>query len=118
MNRALILVALLAGCSVQSQPPAAPSHSVEVLSVSCDPNHGRARAEVAVRNNGQTTIEWPKAMISFGGVVTSSHLRPNPLRPGGMATATAYAERGNGSSSCQLVGVQDGDGYSVNFFRQ
>lgn len=98
-----------------------PPHSVDVINVSCEQNYTRPKAEVSVRNDGQTTIKYAKAYIQFqrkdGSVASAadSYFRPTDIPPGSMASATIYSSQGaSGISNCQLVAVQDGDGQAVS----
>lgn len=109
--KTLALLLLLAGCTAAA-PTAPPQHMLDVLSVSCDPNFNRPRAVVAVRNSGATTIEYAKGLVSFGGEMHDSYFSPRPLRPGGTASLTTYADFG-GSVDCSLVSVTDRDGFSA-----
>jgi hypothetical protein len=107
-----LAVVMLTGCSVPdgATQDAAPPHQVKVLSTACDPNHGRAEANISVQNVGPTTIEWPKAVVSFGGAMSDTYIDPRPLRPGAIGTIHTYAPRGAGTADCSLVQIADGDG--------
>lgn len=109
-----LAVVLLAGCSMpHAAPEQAPAHQVKVLSVACDPNHGRPRADITIQNIGPTTIEWPKAIVSFGGAMSDTYVDPKPLRPGAIGTITTYAPRGAGTADCSLAQVADKDGHAA-----
>ena len=95
----------------------APAHQLKVLSVKCSPNYGRPRIDLAVQNTGQTTLEFPKAVASFGGAINDSYLSPNTLRPGGIATASFYSPAEGDSADCSLVAIQDGDGFAATLSR-
>lgn len=114
----LALVALLAGCAQSTSVPQQdrPDHRIRVVSTSCSPNYGRPRADVAIQNIGQTTMEWPKVMVEFGGQVHDGHLSPRPLRPGAISTATLYAAKGE-SDSCSVVSVVGEDGFPAAISR-
>lgn len=112
MNKAAPLLFLLAGCGVSAPPPEKPAHAVQVLSVACSMVVNRPRADVAIRNVGPTTIEWPSGMVSFGGVRHDGAFRPYPLRPGGDASMTVFGNAGE-SLPCSLDSVTDGDGFSA-----
>lgn len=118
----IALVLLLTACSAPQGAPqqAAPKpepHRVKVLSVACDPNHGRPRAEISIQNIGRTTIRYTKGVISFGGTVVDSYTRPEHLQPNAIGTILAYAPRGSGTAACSLIQVQDGDGNLVSVSR-
>ena len=118
-NAAAIALMLLTACSQAPAPqPAAvqerPNHAIELLSINCDHNHGRARAELAFLNTGSTTIEYAKATVRFSNGISDAYLDPRPLRPGGTATVLTYAPSKGSDGSCSLVNVQDANGWPVN----
>ena len=120
---AAVAVLIAARMSANGKPEPKPNpesatsaHSVRVLSVACDPNHGTPRADVAVMNTGTTTIEYAKAVVSFGGQLHDSYLSHDPIRPGSTVVGDVYANKGD-SASCSLVSIQDGDGYAVRLSR-
>ena len=108
--------------SAQATPaassPEAPSHSVKVVSVECQDNYGRNRADVTVTNIGITTIPYAKVFVQFkddaGNVLSAQdgYLNPHDISPGATASATVYSS-GGGSKSCSVVAVQDKDGNAV-----
>lgn len=114
MNKIIPLVLLLAGCSVP--PETAPEHVLQVLSVTCDPNAGRPRADVTVRNVGDTTIHDPDGVVMFGSERQQGYFKPYPIRPGGTASLSTYASL-DGSTDCSLESVTDGRGFPVTLRR-
>lgn len=83
-----------------------------LISTSCDANHGRPRADIAVRNSGTVELEFAKAFISFGGTVHDSYISPSTLPVGSTGTITAYANSGE-SANCRLDSVQDRSGQRI-----
>ena len=97
------------GNSVASS--SAPAYSATVLSITCSPNYGRARAEIAIKNTG-ASIPYAAAFVRFdNGEVVDSYFRPSTVPVGAMAKATVYAA--GAADGCQLSGVQDGKGNPV-----
>ena len=97
---------------------AAPAYVVEVISVECDDNHGRNRADITVLNTGRDAIPYAKVFFQFtdaaGKVLWAedSYFSPTDIPPGAMASATLYAD-GGGSANCGPTAMQDGDGNRV-----
>lgn len=91
-----------------------PAHRLTVLSVTCNPNpkYNHPSADVAVLNSGLTTIEYPKAVVNFGGEMHDAYMTPFTLQPGGIATHEVIANKGS-SADCSLVAVQGMDGFPV-----
>lgn len=95
-----------------------PSHSVKVVSVECQDNYGRNRADITVTNVGITTIPYTKVFVQFkdgaGSVLSAQdgYLNPHDIPPGATASATVYSG-GGGSKSCGVVAIQDKDGNAV-----
>jgi hypothetical protein len=81
-------------------------------SISCDPNHGRPRADLTFENTGGGEIRYPKAYVSFGGKIHDSYIHPNILLRSSLGTATVYANEGD-AASCRLDRVQDNDGVRI-----
>lgn len=108
----IALILLLTACSAP-QAPSPPPHAVKVLSVACDPNHGRPRADISIQNVGPTTIDLAKATVSFGGTMNDAYVSQNQLRPNAIGTITTYAPRGAGTADCSLVQVADRDGHTA-----
>ena len=104
--------------SSSSATPASPAHSVTVVSVECQDNYGRNRADITVTNTGSTVIPYAKVFVQFkdstGKVLSAqdSYLRPHDVPPGATASATVYSS-GGGSESCGVTAIQDGDGNAV-----
>jgi hypothetical protein len=103
--------------SASSVAPA-PDYSVRVVSVECQNNYGRNRANVTVTNTGSSTIPYTKVFVQFkdgSGAVLSAqdgYLRPHDIPPGATASATVYSS-GGGASTCDVAAIQDGDGNAV-----
>jgi|SRR5690606_6919843 hypothetical protein len=96
----------------------APTYSVRVVSVECQDNYGRNRADVTVTNTGSSTIPYTKVFVQFkdssGSILSAQdgYLRPHDIPPGSTASATVYSS-GGGASTCEVVALQDGDGNAV-----
>ena len=96
----------------QHQEPA-PSLTAQVVSVTCDPNAGRTRANITIRNTGSTPIQYPKAYVRFGSDMHDSYLSPDSVPPGSLASGRVYSPTRGGSTSCELVSVQERNGVPV-----
>lgn len=99
--------------AVSAPTQVAPAHHLKVVSFNCDPNHGRPRADLTVQNVGTTTLEYSKVFFSFGGAVDSYYLDPTSLKPGSLATSTAYAPKNKGAVDCSVLSIQDKEGNPV-----
>jgi hypothetical protein len=104
--------------SEESEAP--PAYSVHVLSVECQPNYGRNRADVAVVNTGSTAIPYATAFVTFkdaaGQVVStqSTYFRPDTIQPGATASARVFASEGAPqAATCGPSAIQDRDGNPV-----
>lgn len=106
------------GQSITPAASTAPAYVVEVISVECDDNHGRNRADITVLNTGRDAIPYAKVFFQFtdasGKVLWAedSYFSPTDIPPGAMASATLYAD-GGGSANCGPTAMQDGDGNRV-----
>lgn len=117
---AVAAVYLIGRCSQGGQdPPAAaveaqaPAYAVHVVSVTCDPNHGRPKAEIVIRNDGPE-IANAAVFATFGSESKRGYFRPDPIPTGSMAEATLYASDG-ASPACGIAQIQDGQGRQIAF---
>lgn len=92
--------------------PAAPTYRVKVVSISCEPNYGRARSEVTIRNEG-SEIPYLTVFVSFGPATQKGYFQPSTVPSGAMAEATLYAAEGIKATGCTIAQMQDGDGRPV-----
>lgn len=95
------------GSSAASPAASRLDHRVELMSFVCEKRYERTRAELTIRNEGSTTMEFSKAIVNFDGAMVDGYFSPHTLAPGVIATNTIYSPGGGG---CQLIAVQDRDG--------
>lgn len=80
------------------------TQSVELLSLTCDPNHGKPRATLTIRN-GDKPLDHAKGVVAFGFIPRLS-LFPAHLAPYQIATTTIEAGQGD-DPACKLHAVMD-----------
>lgn len=97
--------------------PKPKTHQLQVISIECA-SHGLDRADITVRNTGETTISFAKAFVQFkdksGSVIGAhdSYFSPNEIPPGAVASADVYSN-GTGAYTCGLIAVQDSNGIAA-----
>lgn len=101
--------------SVAAATSPSPGYSVDVVSIVCDPNFKRPRAEITIQNLGPE-IKFAKAFVSFGGESQSGYFEPTTLPTGAMGDVAMYGSQG-ASSACGLTAIQDREGRPVPFTR-
>jgi len=93
------------------------SYRLFVVSVECT-SRGRDRADITVRNDGNTPMRFAKAFAVFknksGEVMSAqdSFFHPTDIPPGATASADVYSN-GSGAYSCALLSVQDNNGIAA-----
>lgn len=102
-----------------SKQPISAKHeyAFQTVSVECTSPAGRDKADVTIRNVGNSEVQYAKVFVSFfndGNVVSAqdSYLRPTSIPPGATASATVYSS-GGGADSCAPTAFQDSDGNPI-----
>lgn len=112
---AAFLRGVAGGSQTPGAEPAAAQQRVEIVSLTCDPNHGRTRADITIRNTGSDAIRHAKVFVKFAAGANDGYLDPNPLPAGSLGSGTVYSPTTELTTACTLIALQDGDGNPIAY---
>jgi len=111
------LVKLAGNVQMPAWLPGGDAPRLAVVSVECLSGDGLPRAEVLVRNIGDSPLEAPVGVMRFGDLRQRGQFVPRTIGPEGEGYLVIYPEQGD-ASGCELESVADKDGNETPLTRR